>query len=110
MSRVDIEVHAAANTTEDGGIRAELIEQEVHVRGELVDVLTGEADMLRGTSFEQRGAITQLEAIDQPPEGLRVCALRERRRLEVFVHEIRARELLDVIDVEPETAEPEDPL
>ena len=107
---VEIEVHAAANTSEDGCVGTELVQEEVNVRGDLVDVLAGEADMGRGAGFQQRGAITQLEAVDQPPEGLRVCALRERRRLEVFVHEVLAPALLDVIDVEPETPEAEDPL
>jgi hypothetical protein len=91
LARIDIEVHAAAHTTEDGGVRPELVDEEIHVRRDLVDVLTREADMFRGASFEQRGAITQFEAVDQPPKGLRVGAPGERRRLEVFVHEIRAR-------------------
>src|SRR5216683_6094417 len=110
MARVQIEVHAAANTIEDGCVGTELVQEEVNVSGDLFDVLAGEADMGRGAGFQQRGAITQLEAVDQPPEGLCVCALRERRRLEVFVHEVLALALLDVIDVEPETAEAEDPL
>ena len=66
--------------------------------------------MGRGPGFEQRRAITEIEAIDQLPEGLRVGALRERRRLEVFVHEVVRLVLLDVIDVKPETPEAEDPL
>jgi len=110
MARVQIEVHATANTTEDGSVSAELIKEEVNVRGDLVDVLAREADVGRGAGFQQRGAITQLEAVDQPPEGLRVGTLRERRRLEIFVHEVLALAFLDVIDVEPETPEAEDPL
>jgi hypothetical protein len=110
MARVQIEVHATANTTEDGSVSAELVKEEVNVRGDLVDVLAGEADVGRGAGFQQRGAITQLEAVDQPQEGLRVGTLRERRRLEIFVHEVLALAFLDVIDVEPEPPEAEDPL
>ena len=110
VARVQIEVHAAANTPEDRCVSAELVEEEVHVRGDLLDVLAGEADVGRGAGLQQRGAITQLEAVDQPPEGLRVGALRERCRLEVFVHQILALALLDVINVEPETPGAEDPL
>src|SRR6267142_790827 len=110
MARVQIEVHATANTTEDGSVSAELIKEEVNVRGDLVDVLAGEADVGRGAGFQQRGAITQLEAVDQPSEDLRVGALRERHRLEVFVHEVLCLALLDVVDVEPEPPEAEHPL
>ena len=110
MARIQIEVHAAANATENGCVCAELVEEEVHIRADLVDVLAGEADVGRGAGLQQRGSITQLEAVDQPPEGLRVGALRERRRLEVFVHEVPWLVLLDVIDVAPETPEAEDPL
>src|SRR5439155_487325 len=79
---------ASAFLAEDRCVSAELVEEEVHVRGDLLDVLAGEADVGRGAGVQQRGAITQLEALDQPPEGLRVGALRERCRLEVFVHQI----------------------
>ena len=43
VARVQIEVHAAANTPEDRCVSAELVEEEVHVRGDLLDVLIGAA-------------------------------------------------------------------
>ena len=82
----------------------------IEIGGTKLQLVAGEADVGRGAGLQQRGAITQLEAVDQPPEGLRVGALRERCRLEVFVHQILALALLDVINVEPETPEAEDPL
>ena len=51
MARIQIEVHAAANATENGCVCAELVEEEVHIRADLVDVLAGEADVGRGAGL-----------------------------------------------------------
>jgi hypothetical protein len=51
MAGIQIEIHAAANATEDRRVSAELVQEEVHMRGDLVDVLAGEANVGRGAGF-----------------------------------------------------------
>ncbi len=110
MTRVQIEVHAAANATEDGGVGTELVEEEVDVGRDRDDVLARQADVGRAASLQQRRVVTELEPIDQLTEVTRVFALHEGRRLQVFVHAFLGPALLDVINVEAETPEAEDPL
>ena len=66
--------------------------------------------MIGAARRKQCGVVAQTEALDQCLEVTRVRALQERYRFELLVQVFWASALLDVVDLESETAETEHPL